>query len=124
MVIDDFKDHQQWVRSLLPLSMMCTVMRLRLLPWMWGRLECIAQDPSRNSKSPNPTLGRNSKRPNPTQSRNSERLNLIPSRSIEWPLLGKVNTTPEALHADTCLAASVRYFCALVCPWVGLVHVF
>ena len=34
---DDYR--QQWVQSLRPLSMTCKRMRLRLLPWIWGRLE-------------------------------------------------------------------------------------
>jgi len=98
----DFKDHRQWVRSLLPLSITCTVMRLRMLPWMWERLECLTQDPGQNSGRLNP---------GPT-----------PSWKLEWALLGKVNTSTEALHADTCLATSVKYFWSLL-PWVGLIHV-
>ena len=31
--------HEQRMRFLLPLSMTCMAMRLRLLPWMWERLE-------------------------------------------------------------------------------------
>ena len=39
MWMDDY--HEQRVRFLLPLSMTCRTMRLRLLPWIWERLECL-----------------------------------------------------------------------------------
>ena len=123
MTISNFKDHREWVQSLLPLSMTCTAMRLRLLPWMWERLECLAQDPRQNSERLNPTARRKSERLNPTSSQNSRRPGPTTSRSLEWALLGKVHATTEALHADTCLATSVRYFYALLCPPTGLIHV-
>jgi hypothetical protein len=36
--------HQQRVAFLLPLSMTCRVMRLRLLPWIWERTEAFSGD--------------------------------------------------------------------------------
>ena len=39
MGIDD--NHEQRVEFLRPLSMTCVAMRLRLLPWIWERLELI-----------------------------------------------------------------------------------
>ena len=39
MAVNDH--HQQQVRFLLPLSMTCRSMRLRLLPWIWKRIECL-----------------------------------------------------------------------------------
>jgi len=42
MVIDDH--HQRRVRFLLPLSMTCRAMRIRLRSWIWERLECPEGD--------------------------------------------------------------------------------
>jgi len=47
MDIDDC--HEQRVRFLLPLSMTCKAMRLRLLPWIWERIECLEWPPNWNS---------------------------------------------------------------------------
>ena len=48
MVADN--DHQQRVQFLLPLSMTCRAMRLRLLPWIWERIECLELAPSWSSE--------------------------------------------------------------------------
>jgi len=48
MEIDDY--HEQRVRFLLPLSMTCKAMRLRLLPWIWERVECIESAPNWSSE--------------------------------------------------------------------------
>ena len=37
--------HQQRARFLLSLSMTCRAMRLRLLPWIWERIECFKSVP-------------------------------------------------------------------------------
>ena len=81
--IDDY--HQQWVQFLRPLTMTCRAMRLRLLPWVWERLE-------------------------------------LP-RSDNWNPGGmssvKLNIIADVLHASAYLAATVKYFFALLCPRVG-----
>jgi len=38
MVLDGRHEHRMWF--LLPLSMTCRTMRLRLRSWIWERLEC------------------------------------------------------------------------------------
>ena len=43
MGIDDY--HQQRLQFLLPLSMTCRAMRVRLLPWVWERIECLEPPP-------------------------------------------------------------------------------
>jgi len=48
MEIDDY--HEQRVRFLLPLSMTCKAMRLRLMPWIWERVECIELAPNWSSE--------------------------------------------------------------------------
>ena len=48
MEIDDY--HEQRVLFLLPLSMTCKAMRLRLLPWIWERVECLELVPNWSSE--------------------------------------------------------------------------
>jgi len=69
-------DYYQRARFLLPLSMTCKTMRLRLRPWIWDVIE-------------------------PSRRRHVMNLAIV-----------------DALHADTSLAASVRYICAILCPRV------
>jgi len=85
MWIDDY--HEQRVRFLLPLSMTCRMMRLRLLPWIWERLECL---------------------------RAASRWG--PDAEGDFPK--GFNAIMGALRVDTLLAASVKYFRALLSPWV------
>ena len=44
MEISDY--HERRTRFLLLLSMTCRMMRLRLLPWIWERVECLELIPS------------------------------------------------------------------------------
>lgn len=37
--------------------------------------------------------------------------------------LANLVTLVNSVHADTSLAMSVKYLCALLCPWVGLIFV-
>jgi len=52
MDIDDY--HEQRVRFLLPLSMTCKEMRLRLLPWVWEHIECLELAPRWGSEGSSP----------------------------------------------------------------------
>ena len=73
--------HKKRMEFLRPLSMTCKAVRLRLLPWIWERLEFIP--------------------------------GLHPGEK-------KLTAIVNVLRADVCLAISVKYFCALFCPWVGV----
>ena len=70
-------DYNQHVRSLRQLSMACRTMWLRLVPWVWERLEISISDYQKPDKT---------------------------------------EIFANVLRAETFLATSIRYFCALLCP--------
>ena len=81
--------HKHRMQFLRPLSMTCRAMRLRLLPWIWERLEvfgCLK------------TWG-------------------LPFGIPAVPMSGVIIL--NALCTDTFLATNVKYSCALLCPWAG-----
>ena len=87
-MIYDHHEHRVWF--LLRLSMTCRMMRLRLLPWIWERLEFLVPTPRWTPD------GR------------------LPSR-----VLRKFNAVMTALCADVSLGTNVKYFRAFLSPWSG-----